>query len=322
MAKLDWVRKIYEDGMHCAFTGMAKWKGGYYVSFRHAEQHDDVPYGDTFVIRSGNLEDWHVCGKITTGQDDRDPTLVAAGNCLFLYVGSAHTETAFVDDELTKVEGKGWLETCASYTEDGESWRTPVPVYKRGHFLWHLYRFEDGFYSACKCGGFLRSDDGLNWEQISHFPQGVFGETALARLDDGCIVGAVRHRGSRQMISFVEAAPPYEEWSHWYARHRMSGPELAVIGGRIIGAGRTNAPFDDTGKKTVTTVHEIDIANRRTTPLVDLPSGGDTGYPGMVVEDNRTLLICYYSQHEYFDKEKGRYPTKPASIYLARLSFG
>jgi len=322
MVRLDWVRKIYEDGMHCAFTGMAKWKDQYYVSFRRGEQHDDVPYGDAYVIRSQNLEDWEICAKITSGQDERDPSLVAAGDRLFLYLGSAHTETEFIDGQLTKVEGKGWLQTCASYTEDGDMWHAPVPVYKRDHFLWHSYRFEDAFYSACKCGEFLRSDDGLNWKQISHFPEGVNGETALARLDDGRIIAAIRHRGATHKTSFLEAPPPYKNWSHWYVRHKMSGPELAVIGNRIIGAGRSHDPADETGRKTVTSVYEIDIVNKRTTPLLDLPSGGDNSYPGMVVEDANTLLVCYYSQHEYLEREGFRHHRKPASIYLARLAFG
>ena len=123
------------------------------------------------------------------------------------------------------------------------------------------------------------------------------------------------------MATFLEAPPPYENWSHWSVRHRMAGPELAVVGERIIGGGRSDDPYDTEGRKTITAIYEIDFANQWTRPVMDLPSGGDNSYPGMVVEDDKTLLVSYYSQHEYLGREGFRHHRKPASIYLARITF-
>ena len=53
----------------------------------------------------------------------------------------------------------------------------------------------------------------------------------------------------------------------------------------------------------------IDPQAGRIQPLLTLPSGGDTSYPGMVWHEGQ-LWISYYASHE------GR-----TSIYLARVEF-
>ena len=35
MAKIEWVRRIYEDGWHNAFTDFQFFKGRYYICFRN-----------------------------------------------------------------------------------------------------------------------------------------------------------------------------------------------------------------------------------------------------------------------------------------------
>ena len=51
------------------------------------------------------------------------------------------------------------------------------------------------------------------------------------------------------------------------------------------------------------------MAEKMMTPLLRLPSGGDTSYPGMVWHEN-TLWVSYYASHE------GK-----AAIYLATLQW-
>ena len=72
------------------------------------------------------------------------------------------------------------------------------------------------------------------------------------------------------------------------------GPNFIQLpGGRWIAAGRIITPA--TGAKTV--ICDLDVARGKLTPLVTLPSGGDTSYPGLVWHEDQ-LWVSYYSSHE------------------------
>ncbi|MGW8178432.1 MAG: hypothetical protein ACWGQW_06660, partial [bacterium] len=72
--------------------------------------------------------------------------------------------------------------------------------------------------------------------------------------------------------------------------------------GHWIAAGRL---IDEKGPKTA--LCSLDVAKETLEPLLTLPSGGDTSYPGLVWNED-TLWVSYYSSHE------GR-----TCIYLARV---
>lgn len=57
----------------------------------------------------------------------------------------------------------------------------------------------------------------------------------------------------------------------------------------------------------MTVVCELDVTKGELKPLLDLPSSGDSSYPGLVWHDN-LLWVSYYSSHE------GK-----SAIYLARV---
>ena len=63
----------------------------------------------------------------------------------------------------------------------------------------------------------------------------------------------------------------------------------------------------DAGPKTEIAL--LDVDQKSLTPILQLPSGGDTSYPGLVWRDG-VLWVSYYSSHE------GK-----TSIYLAKVRF-
>ena len=71
--------------------------------------------------------------------------------------------------------------------------------------------------------------------------------------------------------------------------------------GEWIAAGRAY----DGGARTELAL--VDVPQAKLTPLLVLPSGGDTSYPGLVWHDD-LLWVSYYSSHE-----------DHTSIYLARV---
>jgi hypothetical protein len=57
--------------------------------------------------------------------------------------------------------------------------------------------------------------------------------------------------------------------------------------------------------------------------VLTLPSGGDTSYPGLLVDpasldaENPALLISWYSQHE--QESEPHYTKNSASVYVGRV---
>lgn len=332
MPQLEWVRKIFDDGMHNAFTDLKFWKGYYYVSFRRAEQHGIWPHGDVVIIRSADLENWEVCGMLTTGLDDRDPKMAVDGDRLWVFFGSWHME---VDRDCKLVEdGKRWIESHASFTTNGTSWEVAKSLYKPGWWLWRPERFEDAFYCAAYgeylgtgAGDFdvdlLKSADGYHWEKVTTMIGDQEGdETGLFRYPDGRMLAVVRSKGDQTHL--MESQPPYTDWSRWTVRHWIHAPVIAEVDGRIVTVGRFKVTTDEAGQpldpvRYVTRLWEL--KDHTTHFLLELPSGGDTSYCGFVVPDEKTLLISYYSQHEFVDTPDFRHGHKPAAIYMAKVSF-
>ncbi|HPY50824.1 MAG TPA: hypothetical protein PLO68_13220, partial [Sedimentisphaerales bacterium] len=103
------------------------------------------------------------------------------------------------------------------------------------------------------------------------------------------------------------ACPDYTQWK-WHDLgtefNAFGGPDLLRLpSGLWIAAGRMHQG----GAHTALTV--LDVENKTMTRLLDLPSGGDTSYPGLLWR-NDLLYVSYYSSHQ------GK-----TSIYLAKVRF-
>ena len=64
------------------------------------------------------------------------------------------------------------------------------------------------------------------------------------------------------------------------------------------------------GKTPKTKLASLDVEKNTIEPILELPSGGDTSYPGLVWHDD-SLWVSYYSSHEgktniYLAKVRGR----------------
>jgi hypothetical protein len=59
------------------------------------------------------------------------------------------------------------------------------------------------------------------------------------------------------------------------------------------------------------------LAGDKLVDMLELPSGGDTSYPGFIALNDKKGLLSYYSSHEGSNSKLA-----PCSIYLAELSLG
>jgi hypothetical protein len=83
----------------------------------------------------------------------------------------------------------------------------------------------------------------------------------------------------------------------------FGGPKFIQLPNQMwVAAGRI---LRDDGPKTELAI--LDMDEKSLTPILQLPSGGDTSYPGLVWH-NEILWVSYYSSHE------GK-----ANIYLAQV---
>lgn len=327
MALIDWVRCIHSDGWHNAFTDLQLFQGKYYVCFRNGLSHVSTE-GKVVVIASDDLCQWQrVSVPINTTGDNRDPHMVAtpdrlfviSGTCSFDYPLAVHGEAEFN------------IRSYCSYTDDGVTWSTPQQIYHEGYCLWGVGYINGTFYNLAygnKKGNkkdfdneskglfLLSSSDGLDWKKVSQVsPNGT--EATFRIATDGTIRVAIRHSDDTR-LNFATAKPPFEHWQLTDLGEAIASPKLIEVGGQEYIIGRQHLR-DANDRHTIvdrrTSVWRLE--NDRIEHVLDLPSSGDTSYVGVIVQEDESVLLSYYSQHEV------KYGTKrwiyPANIYLAQI---
>lgn len=317
-ASIEWLRKVVDDGQHNAVTDLALWRGQVYLAYRRAENHFNEPPGEIRVVRSADLERWAPCGRVHTGLDDRDPRLVEDGARMALFFGSAQLEPRGARTR--------WIESHVCWTEDGERWTAPQRVGEPGWWLWHPSRFHDGWWCAAYGSGvdedppeqrleLLHSADGERWNAHGKLlPHGVGNEATLVRESNRSMLVVVRGSGEETIL--LSADPPYERWRTSRLAHWLHGPAAVRVGDTLVLAGRDRS--GDPGEKRYVT-RLWTLHGEQSEHLLDLPSGGDTSYCGLVALDRRRLLVSWYSQHEFLELPGFEIAVKPAAVYLALL---
>src|SRR5690606_37366829 len=145
--------------------------------------------------------------------------------------------------------------------------------------------------------------DGLNFESVGdniaapHFEcHNGCGETTIRFKEDGTMVVLARIPG---MGKFLFGAPPYAtEFHSVNIDHGMGGPTFLPLSNDEWLIGTREYANERPGERdnTATVLLKTDdygIYHR----VAELPSGGDTSYPGMVIY-NEAVWVSYYSSHE------------------------
>jgi hypothetical protein len=150
----------------------------------------------------------------------------------------------------------------------------------------------------------VRSDDGVHYREVARLPVASPSETTLRFLPDQTMVAMVRCEGTPKIGRIGVAKPPYTKWKFSDTNKRFGGPNfLQLPGGSWLAGSRE---YGDTSR---TALWRLDLDKATFDDLVVFPSGGDTSYPGLLVDEPRgRLYVSYYSSHE------GK-----AAIYLATL---
>ncbi|WP_425398989.1 sialidase family protein [Aeoliella sp.] len=294
--------RVWGQSPHCAFTDLVRWRDGWYCGFREGEGHAG-DRGWLRILHSQDAKNWVSVAKIDDDEFDlRDAALsVTPDDRLLVVAGSQHT-----------VDGERSTGTFAALSDDGETFSEPVRIFPQGRWMWRVtwhngtgYGVSYSAYADYPTTQLVTTKDGLEYDIAMNemLSSGWPTEARIRFAKDGTAYCLQRVDRDKTTSLLGKAVSPYTEWTWTDLGQRVGGPNFVELpNGRWVGCGRLTV--DGTSR---TVVFELDLDAGKIQPLVQLPSGGDSSYPGMVVYDGE-LYISYYSSHE-----------GSTSIYLARL---
>ncbi len=302
-ARLVRVDKIWSEAPHNAFTDLIRWHDRWYCAFRESQSHVGSQ-GKLRIITSEDGQTWESAATLKNPVYDlRDANLSVMPDGRLMAVGGAQ-----IAEGARRKTG-----TFASYSSDGTTWSAPALILPPGRWMWgvtwHAGTAWGVSYSAPDRHGtnsLLTSKDGQKFETYvdDFFSNKDWPTEARIRFaKDGNAYCLQRVDGQPNNAYLGSAQPPYRNWKWTNLERYVGGPNLLQLpSGDWVAAGRLIE-----NKKPRTALMFLDVANGRATPILDLPSGGDCSYPGLVWHQDR-LWMSYYSSHE-----------DHTSIYLAQI---
>ena len=300
------VRRVFHNGEHNAFTDLVKFKDKFYLTFRSCpDGHMVFSSASVIVLVSDDAISWRQVHRFRVKhRDTRDPHFLVFDDKLFVYTGtwySGEGELDRADYDLNQHLG------FAVWTANGSEWSDPVMLEGTfGHYIWRASAHEG---RAFLCGrrkiGFdipprgepdaveslmLESDDGLVWRKRATFQPTSGDETAFLFEANGDVLAVGRRgRGNAQLL---RSKPPYADWTRQDLGRYIGGPLVARWGERVIVGGRHAT--SDRGQKTAL----YWLVDDQLQQFAELPSGGDTSYPGFVSLGANKAIVSWYSSHE------------------------
>jgi len=303
------VKKIWDQAPHNAFTDLICWKDQLYCAFREGRGHISTD-GRIRVLRSPDGQAWDSAALVTfQGYDFRDAHLSIAPDDRLMLIGGAAPRKK---DNQSAPTG-----SFVTFSEDGTAWTEPQIVVEPGRWLWRITWHDGKAYGVSYAAGggeryltLLTSTDGLTYEPLVErfYDEGFPNETTLRFDADGTCYALVRRdryndAATTALLGVSKSDRTQWQWHDLGSEFKaFGGPDFIQLPcGSWIAAGRMHQGG------THTALTYLDLQNATMTPLLNLPSGGDTSYPGLLWHDD-LLYVSYYSSHE------GK-----AAIYLAKV---
>jgi hypothetical protein len=319
------VRRIYSDGRHNAFTGLASFKGQLVCVFRSAQTHVSLDGVIRLIYSAPNGEWMPLSSSIEMPASDlRDPKVIAFQDRLLVY---------FAQRPVSQPEARV---SMAAISPDGRSLQAPVKLtgILENAWLWHAAGFNGVLYgTAYRPTGtpryteahLYRSTDGFAWTRLAAFPFPA-NEVYLDFDKDGTLWALARTDTPGFSGALCSATPPYESFQTFRALEtRMQGPMLKRLpGGSLVACRRWSVPRRYTRTDLLWIPDGGEIQH-----LTTLPSGGDTSYAAWVDTGQGEAVMSYYSSHEHRMDDPIRKPASSppaehstaADIYLASISY-
>lgn len=295
---------IWNEAPHNAFPDLERFNQFLFCAFREASSHRSKD-GKIRVIKSIDGEEWESSSLLEFENCDlRDPnfSMTASGE-LMLNAAINYWENG----ENLYRQSVTWL------SNDGHRWEGPYYCPTGVNtWRWDVAWNDSLGYSVAytgkdKTGTLYSTRDGKQWHILksNFFPEVVAypNEAALVFDNDSVLYCLVRRDKGPQTGLLGKSIPPYSDWTWVDLGVRIGGPELEILDSGIILAG---VRLYDNKKRMALCL--LDAEEGKLSEVFSLESGNDTGYSG-IIEENDSIWVSYYSSHE-----------GNASIYLSKMS--
>lgn len=314
---------VFDD--HSAFTDLVRYQGDLFVAFRESTGHVPGTNGRGTVLRSSdNGGSWTRVADLRKGDfpayDLRDLKLsiTPAGELMAYTAGANYTQGSPADRRDYASFYNPISESFGSLTEMQP---TPGSQFQetQSDWLWRMTWNDDVAYGigyrasdqdSSRDSYLYSSTDGLNWDTVSQVvnPVNHVGETTIRFDEDDNMYLLSRGRfltsGNPNNLAYLGVASPDTGYTQFTwtplidengIHRQLGGPNMIITPtGEILVASRKpgSEGTSDGGNKTNLAQITLDGTWR---DIMELPSGGDTSYAGLVLEDE-TLYVSYYSQ--------------------------
>jgi hypothetical protein len=297
------VRRIWDRALHCAFTDLIWYNRKWYCTFREGVAHSR-DNGKVRVALSVDGEQWESAALLAEPEVDlRDPKLSITpdGRLMMVMGGTIWREGRRVS-----------LHSRVAFSENGHTWTPTQTVLGDDDWLWRITWHDGKAYGvSCNhaqwektkqpCQTLVASSDGVNYDKICTLDvPGFTAETTLRFQPDGTMIALVRQESPDKHGWVGTSRKPYDKWDWCDISHRLGGPNFIILPDGSMWAG---SRLYSGGTKTVL----ARMTPKSYEPVLTLPSGGDTSYPGLGFHDG-LLWMSYYASHE-----------EKTSIYLATI---
>jgi hypothetical protein len=301
--KLLSVEKIWDAAPHNAFTDLVWFNNQFFCVLREGAKHVS-PDGALRVISSKDGENWESAALITSPDSDlRDAKITVTPNGKLMLSGAEALHDKSVHTHRSLV----W------FSDEGINWSAKQEIGDPDFWLWRTTWHNGKAYNfgyACRDEKSLRlysSNDGKSFEPLvkNLNIEGYPNETSIVFKGDTAFC-LLRCDGENKSGLLGISLPPYTKWNWKDLGVRIGGPQMLMLpDGRFLAAVRLYG--GEGWSPARTSLCEINPQTGKLTEALELPSGGDCSYAGMIWHDNM-LWVSYYSSHE-----------EKTAIYLAKV---
>jgi len=307
------VTKIWDQGPHNAFTDLIRFKNAFYCTFREGTTHVKGWDGKARVLKSKDGKNWSsVVLLALPGRDVRDPKLsVTPDNRLMVLMDVEANDSGKI------ISRKPFV----SYSVSGDNFSLPKEssieekVASWSDWVWRVTWYKGlGYAINYQVGGGLylfKTKDGSHFDNVSKIPiDGQPNESTIRVDKNGKMYVMIRREQKDKMGVIATSNPPYQDWKFDYMNQRLGGPNFIFLNDNTLCIGSRLYPADTTVQRDVNkhlSAIFISDLKGKVSKVIELPSGGDASYPGLLVYEGK-LWYSYYSSHE------GK-----TSIYLAKI---
>ena len=303
--------KIWDAAPHNAFTDIVRHQGKIYCTFREATSHVPANHqqdGKVRLIVSDDGNSWSSLKLFEMSDIDlRDPKLsVTPDDRLMILMGGSHYDSgkllkrtplvSFYDAEVNKFDPLTKINIDTTISND-EDWLWRV--------TWHDGIGYGVVYQASKTSWsshLLNTVNGIDYQHVTTFElPGKPNESTIRFDENSDMFVVVRNEDGQSRGHFGRSKPPYKQWNWHEINQRLGGPNLIQLPDQkwLLGTRKYG--------QQATTIIGLLQNDGSFAELHEFPSGGDTSYPGLLINNNQ-LWVSYYSSHQ-----------KKTSIYLSRI---